>query len=106
MRLRKLRVIVTLVLLTCTVCPLVETFDRWDHTLQTGNDTEYALVVLALCVGVSCAFAQFIYRFSLGKLAAEIVSEFCAHAPCLSAACSSSSVVPVTESPPPLALRI
>jgi len=25
-------------------------FDHWDDTIQTGNDTEYGLVVLALCV--------------------------------------------------------
>ena len=30
---------------------MIELFDQWDHTLQTGNDTEYTLVVLALCVG-------------------------------------------------------
>src|SRR5207302_189474 len=48
MRSRASQIAVTLVLLTCLICPLVETFDNWDHTIQTGNDTEYALVVLAL----------------------------------------------------------
>jgi hypothetical protein len=56
---------VILVLLTCLICPLVETFDHWDHTLQTGNDTEYALVVLALCVGMAYAFARFILNCTL-----------------------------------------
>ena len=45
-------VIVAIVLLTCFVCPLVELFDQWDHTLQTGNDTEYTLVLFALCIGI------------------------------------------------------
>lgn len=37
--------------MVCIVCPVIELFDYWDHTLQTGNDTEYTFVVLALCVG-------------------------------------------------------
>ncbi len=43
----------------CVVCPLVDLFDQWDHALQTGNDTEYPLVILALCVGAA---------FVLGRL--------------------------------------
>jgi hypothetical protein len=49
-----------IVLLTCVVCPALETFDHWDHTIQTGQDTEYALVVLALCVGVVYALARLV----------------------------------------------
>jgi hypothetical protein len=52
----------TLVLFICLVCPIVEMFDSWDHTIQTGNDTENALVVLALCVGVAYLFARFIFQ--------------------------------------------
>ena len=54
---------VALVLFTCFVCPLVEMFDQWDHTIQTGNDIEYALVVLALCVGVAHTVTRFISGF-------------------------------------------
>jgi hypothetical protein len=59
------RITVTLVLLICLVCPLLETFDHWDHTFQTGNDTEYALVVLALCVGLAYSFARVIFTSSV-----------------------------------------
>jgi hypothetical protein len=55
------RAAMTLVLAICFVCPVVEMFDQWDHTIQTGNDTEYALVVVALCVGTSYAFARAIF---------------------------------------------
>ena len=55
---RTSRAIITLVLLTCVVCPALEMFDQWDHTLQTGNDTEYTFVILGLCVGASFAFAR------------------------------------------------
>ena len=47
------RGVVTLVLAICIVCPVIEMFDHWDHTLQTGSDTEYAFVILGLCVGVA-----------------------------------------------------
>jgi len=55
-------VIVTLALLICLVCPLVEMFDSWDHTIQTGNDTEYALVLVVLCVGAAHLAARLILK--------------------------------------------
>jgi len=59
------RLTATLVLLVCFVCPVLETFDHWDHAIQTGNDTEYPLVALALCVGAaySCARFMLLLRF-------------------------------------------
>jgi hypothetical protein len=35
--------------------PIVELFDRWDHNLQSGTDTEANVVVVALCIGVAFA---------------------------------------------------
>src|SRR5260370_2316810 len=61
------RAIVAIVLLICLVCPLVELFDQWDHTMQTGNDTEYTLVVLALSIGIV---------FTLVQLTAVLFSNF------------------------------
>jgi len=37
---------IVFILVVCLVLSLVELFDRWDHTIQTGNDTEYTLVIL------------------------------------------------------------
>ena len=56
------RITVTLALLTCLICPLVELFDNWDHTIQAGNDTECALLIVALCVGVAYSTARFIFK--------------------------------------------
>lgn len=106
MRSRMSRIAVTLVLLTCLVCPLVEMFDHWDHTFQTGNDSEYALVVLALCVGVAYTFARFILRISLRPSAAGGFSSSCACKPIRLILISSLSIVPIPISPPALALRI
>src|SRR5215470_5856206 len=47
------RTVGTVALLVCLICPLLEVFDYWDPPIQTGNDTEYTLVVVALCVGAS-----------------------------------------------------
>ncbi len=52
---------------------MVELFDHLDQTLQTGNDTEYALVVLALCVGAAYSFARFILKAALLGLVAKSV---------------------------------
>jgi hypothetical protein len=76
------QVIVAVVLLICVGCPLLEMFDQWDHTLQTGNDTEYALVVLALCVGVAFAIAKLttsLLRRSHGSYFA--INTSCAYSP-------------------------
>ena len=72
MRSRASQIIVALILLTCLVCPFVEMFDYWDHTAQTGNDTEYALVVLALCVGAVYTLARLIVTFSPGLSSIDV----------------------------------
>ena len=81
-------------------------FDHWDHTIQTGNDTEYALVVLALCIGVAYSFARFIFKSPLIRSAAGLVSDLCAGKPlpCLSFNCLAAILF--SASPPALALRI
>ena len=44
---------VWLVLAACFVCPAVQMFDSWDHELQTGQDTEFVLFAVALCIGAA-----------------------------------------------------
>ena len=40
-----------LLLLICLCAQVAETFDFWDNPLQTGNDIEYSLVIVALIAG-------------------------------------------------------
>jgi len=47
-----------LLLLVCLCGPIAETFDFWDHTLETGNDIEYSLVMVALVAGAGFGLAQ------------------------------------------------
>jgi hypothetical protein len=93
-------------LVTCLVCPLVELFDNWDHTVQTGNDTEYALVVLALCVGVAYSFARFIFKSALLGFVAKSLFASCAQKSFFSAPSSFTSLLFDATSSPPLPLRI
>jgi len=37
----------------CVLVPAVEAFDHWDQTLRDGNDTEAALVIAAVFVGLA-----------------------------------------------------
>jgi hypothetical protein len=94
------------VLATCLVCPLVEMFDSWDHTIQTGNDTEYALVVLALCVGVAHSFARIIFKSALLGVVAKSVFASCAQKSSYSTPCSFTLLLFDAASSPPLPLRI
>ena len=47
------RFAIAVIFAACLGAPVLEMFDHWDQTLQTGNDTEANLVVVALCVGVA-----------------------------------------------------
>src|SRR5881409_3750598 len=100
------RIMVTVVLLTCLICPLVEMFDNWDDTIQTGNDTEYTLVVLALCVGVAYSFTRFIFKSALLGFVAKGIFASCAQKSFFSAPSSFTLVLFDATSPPPLPLRI
>jgi hypothetical protein len=40
-----------LLLVVCLGGHVAETFDFWDHTLQTGSDIEYSLVIVVLIAG-------------------------------------------------------
>jgi hypothetical protein len=99
------RIAASFSLLLCVICPLLEMFDRWDHTLQTGNDTEYALIVLALCVGAAYWFARLILNPTVlrlvtkGAILSGIDMLFVFARGC-------SSLLFDATSPPPLSLRI
>lgn len=97
---------IVFILVVCLVCPLVELFDHWDHTIQTGNDTEYTLVILALCIGAAYSFTRFIFKFCLFRSAAEVVSNACATKLLPSALLGSFFICFIPLSPPSLARRI
>ncbi len=95
----------TVALAICIVCQFAEIFDQWDHTLQTGDDTEYTFVILALCVGIAYSLKWFIPRIALpdSQMEAIIYRRFRLFFSVLD---SWTSAVPIPASPPPAALRI
>jgi len=106
MRSRASQLTVALVLFTCFVSPVVEMFDQWDRTIQTGNDIEYALVVLALCVGLMYTFARFVSRFRLVESAMQLVFSSRANRRLPSGGSGSFFVVPIPLNSSALTLRI
>ncbi len=97
---------IVFILVVCLVCPLVELFDRWDHTIQTGNDTEYTLVILALCMGVAYSFARFIFEFAQLRFLARTVFASCVKKSLFSVPCGFTLLLFDATSLPPLSLRI
>src|SRR5260370_18620176 len=106
MRSRFRDTVVTLVLAICFVCPFLEMFDHWDHTIQTGHDTEYALVVLALCVGAAYSFSRFIVKSPLVRLITRSFFTSSIQMSSRSTQFSFTSLLFNAISPPPLELRI
>jgi hypothetical protein len=41
-----------------------ELFDHWDHTLQTGRESDYSVVVIAACLGVAFAIGKMLVSAS------------------------------------------
>jgi|SRR5882672_10691181 len=105
MRSRASVTIATLILAVCLVCQVAEIFDQWDHTLQTGNDTEYTFVVLALCAGVAYSLKWFIPRITLpDSQTATIPYRSSSPQYCTLTNWTSSLAIPV--SPPATSMRV
>ncbi len=83
---------------------VTELLDRWDHTLRTGKDADYAVVLVAACAG-----AAFVARKASGLLH-RLVQIAAEAAPCI----FRSAVIPDLNlktfafdlSPPPTTLPI
>jgi len=105
MRARASLITGAMALAICVLCPLVDLFDQWDHAFQTGHDTEYPLVVLALCVGASFALARLILTLSRKPLVTSIRFALQSALNTSRGVMLPATVVPAPESPP-LSLRI
>ena len=74
--------------------------------MQTGSDTEYAVVVVALCVGVAYSFARVIFTSAVLRFFGR--SDFAASAQDFFhvTLCCFRPLLFSDTSPPPLSLRI
>ena len=105
MRSRATFILATAVLAICFVCQVAEIFDQWDHTLQTGDDTEYTFVIVALCVGVVCSLDWFLPKIAGRDSEADSIS-FPRIQSCFPARVNQRPVFSLQESPPAAQLRI
>lgn len=80
-------------------------FDQWDHTLQTGDDTEYTFVVLALCAGVAYSLKWVIPELARPNFRAKVQTDRGSDLFSTSLNCWASSVL-ISASPPSVSLRI
>ena len=67
---RTRHLVIAAIIAICIGAPIVEMFDRWDDTLQTDNDTEANIVIVALCVGLALSVTGLIVA-KLGDLSAR-----------------------------------
>lgn len=93
------------VLAICLLCHVAEVFDQWDHTLQTGDDTEYTFVVIALCAGIAYSLKWFVPPVALREIRSGIPSGLCP-SPVLRAEAFRPFAVLIPASPPSSPLRI
>ena len=89
----------------CLVCPLVDLFDQWDHAFQTGHDSEYPLVILALCVGAAFVLGRLIVTLSLNVSVSSVRYAILAAVNSMTDLIHSTALAPAAGSPP-LSLRI
>src|SRR5215469_3927622 len=78
-----------------------ELFDTWDNTFQTGNDIEFSLTVVALCMGACVWFASLLLRCFGGlvsKIHPFLFHEHLSLLACMREGCCSQ----LSASPPPL----
>jgi hypothetical protein len=99
-------VVLTLTLLTCLVCPVTQMFDRWDHEAQTGQDSESALVVIALCLGVTFSLVRAIVNKCQGSPSERINAACIPLSNSLPMLIGAAATALTYASPPPLTLRI
>ena|SRR5690348_8916929 len=55
---RFLRCVVLIILAAMLAGHVTELFDHWDHTLRTGKDADYTMVMVAACAGLAFAIAK------------------------------------------------
>jgi hypothetical protein len=93
------------ILAVCLLCQVAEIFDRWDHTLQTGDDTEYTFVVLALCAGAAISLKWVAPGMAVPNFPVRTASD-CSSRSLFLTLWHWSEEVLVPASPPPVCLRI
>ena len=101
MRRSTLFALVLLVVVVLLGTQVSELFDTWDNTLQTGNDIEFSLTVVALCLGACVLFSKLLLRRFHNLILG--LHPFLFHQLMCSSGCMREvSCILLSPSPPPL----
>ena len=84
----------------------MQMLDRWDHELQTGQDTESTFVVIALCAGATFLLARAVLYLS-GAFSGRAISAAGSFLRSSPEVLNGVGIAPfVSASPPAAILRI
>ena len=98
------RLAITAIIAICLGGPIVEMFDRWDHTAQDGNDTEANVVVAALCIGVAFAIGTIVVVNRIRSLSSFSVTPLSVAR--IAIPDTASVLLPIPTTSPPTILRV
>jgi hypothetical protein len=98
------RLVIAAILAISLGAPIVELFDSWDQTLQTGSDTEANVAVVALCIGVAFAIGTIVVVNRIRALASASARRV--DLPRASPHPIASLLVPAPTVSPPAILRV
>lgn len=73
MRRHAIRAVILAVVLVCVLAPVAELFDGWDNTLQSGNDVESNLALVAVCLGAALVLTGILSKILRGPGLSESV---------------------------------
>ena len=98
------RLFIAAILAISLGAPIVELFDSWDQSLQTGNDTEANLAVVVLCVGVAFAIGTVAIAGRIRSLSSTSAGRVIARSVVVRDVASALAPVPTVS--PPAILRV
>jgi len=98
------RLVIAAILAISLGAPIVELFDSWDQTLQTGSDTEANVAVVALCSGVAFAIVTSVVGNRIRALASASARRVAL--PLASPRPIASLLIPAPTVSPPAILRV
>ena len=84
--------------------PIVDLFDTWDQSLETGTDTEANVAVVALCIGIAFAIGTIVIAGRIRALSSALAVRVIATRVAVRDVASVLAPVPTVS--PPAVLRV
>ena len=98
------RVFIAAIIAISLGAPIVELFDSWDQSLQSGNDTEANVAVVVLCIGVAFAIGTVVIAGRIRTLSSTSAGRVIARRVVVRDVASALAPVPTVS--PPTILRV